>query len=443
MDGGGGNMDRRGFTHNGLALVFGVGLLVSLGGASAQAQAQFCPGSFSGGTCISGAQGAVSTAALSSQALSDASQSVTQASTDQSVNAVRRRLEQERAPQQAAATAAAPARTAAAPRRAATPARDLKDGPMVVKAPPVVNYGPTFAVWAHAYGDYEDWKGNTFGIRTLGNDPTWISLQRKTSTFGVLGGADWTLTSATSTWVFGVLSGYIDSRVKAYGNSVGAAADNSTVSIVTADVRGPTVGAYVTFATGPWSFDLTGKADFLSIDQSFSEILFANANPVQNNGSAGTDVTNISITGNANYRIPLSATSWWEPTVGFRYTHSSFGSNAAVLGMTDGDVWRLQGGARYGTTYWWGSTQVVATLTGLVYSDVAINGLVLDNGISTGGAFGGAVVPQDEGKVRGMGILGLNFIYSPTYSAFIQGDVRGGDDYWGAGGRIGVRVNLN
>mgnify|MGYP001002319153 CR=1 FL=1 len=34
MDGGGGNMDRRGFTHNGLALVFGVGLLDDLVGVT-------------------------------------------------------------------------------------------------------------------------------------------------------------------------------------------------------------------------------------------------------------------------------------------------------------------------------------------------------------------------------------------------------------------------
>ena len=34
------------------------------------------------------------------------------------------------------------------------------------------------------------------------------------------------------------------------------------------------------------AFDLTGKADFLDIDQSFSEILFVTANPTPNSGSA-------------------------------------------------------------------------------------------------------------------------------------------------------------
>jgi outer membrane autotransporter protein len=316
---------------------------------------------------------------------------------------------------------------------------DLKDpGFMVTKAPPVVSYGPTFAMWGHVYGDWEKWKTDTFGIRTLGNDPTWISIKRETTTFGVLGGADWTLSSATSTWVFGLLAGYVDSRVKFSNSSVGAAADNSTVSSVTGDFSGPQIGAYVTFATGPWSFDLTGKVDFLDIDQSFSEILFVNANPVPNSGSASTDVVNVSITGNANYRIPTSAGTWWEPTAGFRYTHSSYGSNAVVLGMTDGEVWRLQGGVRFGAEYYWGATQVVTTLTGLVYSDVSVSGLVVNTG-----AFGGAVVPNEEGEVRGMAILGLNFIHNPATTTFINAEVRAGDDYFGAGGKIGLRVNLN
>jgi outer membrane autotransporter protein len=421
-----------------LAFVGGVGLLaLTLGAPSANAQSQFCPNNtgFGGGTCISGGQGAVSTAALSSQALSSATQSVTETSTEKTVAAVQRRLEQER-PQQAAA----PAARTAPQRRAVATRRDLKDpGIMVTKAPPVVSYGPTFAMWAHAFGDWEKWTDDTFGIRTLGSNPTWITTKRETTTFGVVGGADWTLNSATSTWVFGVLAGYTDSRIKFSGNSVGAAADNSTVSSVTGDVRGPNVGAYVTFATGPWSFDVTGRADFLDIDQSFSEILFANANPVSNSGAASTDVVNISISANANYRIPTSATTWWEPTVGFRYTHSNYGSNAFVLGMDDGEIWRLQGGARFGAQYYWGATLVNATFTALVYSDVSISGLVI-----AGGSFeGGSAVPSEEGEVRGMGILALNFIHSPTYTTFINAEVRGGDEYFGAGGKIGVRVNLN
>jgi hypothetical protein len=450
-------MNRRFYTSHKLALLTGAGVLaLGLGGQSAQAQL-FCPsgGTFSNGSCVNaaGTEGAVSTAALSSQALSDASQNVTQVSNDQSTSAVRRRLEQERAPQTAAAPAAAPSSSRPAPRRraAAPVSRDLKDGPMVVKAPPVVSYGPTFAVWSHAYGDYEKWNADTTGIRRPGgallllanNDPTSISIERRTTTFGVLGGADWTFNSATSTWVMGILAGYMDSTVKFHSTSAGTAAGiatgNSTISDVKADITGPSIGGYVTFATGPWSFDVTGRVDFLSIDQSFNELLFANtAAAVNTSGSASTDVNNYSITANGAYRIPSSASTWWEPTAGFRYTRSDYDNSAAVLGMADGEVWRVQGGVRFGADTYWGGTQVVATLTGLVYSDVSISGLVLNSG-----TFGGAVVPDDEGKVRGMGILGLNFIYSPAITTYVNAEVRGGDDYFGVGGRVGLRVGLN
>ena len=61
---------------------------------------------------------------------------------------------------------------------------------MVTKAPPIVSYGPTFAMWGHVTGDWERWRTDTFGVRTLGNDPTQISIKRETTTFTAIGGAD-------------------------------------------------------------------------------------------------------------------------------------------------------------------------------------------------------------------------------------------------------------
>jgi hypothetical protein len=98
----------------------------------------------------------------------------------------------------------------------------------------------------------------------------------------------------------------------------------------------------------------------------------------------------------------------------------------------------VQGGARFGTEYYWGATQVVATFTALAYSDVQISGLVFNSG-----AFGGAVVPDDEGKLRGMGVLGLNFVHNPATTTYVNAEIRGGEDYFGVGGRIGLRIHLN
>jgi hypothetical protein len=130
---------------------------------------------------------------------------------------------------------------------------------------------------------------------------------------------------------------------------------------------------------------------------------------------------------------------WYEPTAGFRYTNSNFGSNAAVLGLDDGSVFRLQGGVRLGWEHMYGQGRLLTTVTGLLYSDVSVDGLVLN----TNGFVGGTVLPNDEGKLRVMGILAMNYDNGSGITWYGQGDVRGGDDYFGIGGRLGVRVNLN
>ena len=62
---------------------------------------------------------------------------------------------------------------------------------------------------------------------------------------------------------------------------------------------------------------------------------------------------------------------------------------------------------------------------------------------ATGGAFAGtAVLPSDQGKVRGQGIARVNFDYGNGFSTFVQGEVRGGEGLFGAGGRAGVRYQF-
>jgi hypothetical protein len=87
----------------------------------------------------------------------------------------------------------------------------------------------------------------------------------------------------------------------------------------------------------------------------------------------------------------------------------------------------------------WGPGRLLTTITGLVYSDVSVDGLV----INTAGFVGSPVLPNDEGKVRGMGIFTLNYDNNAGIIWYGQADVRGGEDYFGVGGRLGVRVSLN
>jgi hypothetical protein len=140
-----------------------------------------------------------------------------------------------------------------------------------------------------------------------------------------------------------------------------------------------------------------------------------------------------------------------EPTVGFAYTHSSYGSGAAQLGLADGNLVRLQGGARFGTSILL-SNGVLMTpiLTGLAYNDVVVQGGVLPAfGFQAGNVPVGSVNPQlqgnsllaqsDQGFMRGEGIFALNFDFGYGMSSFVLGDVYGGAHLFGAGGRGGIR----
>jgi hypothetical protein len=144
------------------------------------------------------------------------------------------------------------------------------------------------------------------------------------------------------------------------------------------------------------------------------------------------------IAGNLNYRFDLYPNFWIEPTVGALYTNSSWGSGAGQLGLANGDLVRVQDGARFGaSTFINNRILMTTTLTGLAYDDVLVAG-----GFIPAAAFAGQnlLVQSDRGFVRGLGILALNLDYGNGVSSFIQGDVYGGAHLFGAGGRAGVRV---
>jgi len=219
-------------------------------------------------------------------------------------------------------------------------------------------------------------------------------------------------------------------------------------SALNAHLEGPSAGAYITYFNQRFSGDLTFRADFLSLSESFNDILAytVNATPagqilgtgVQSAfaGSGSTNLNNYTTNGNLNYRIPLTAVSWIEPTTGFQYTQSDYDSSAAALGLTNGHLVRVQGGARYGIESFWGNATLLTTLTGLAYEDVSVTGGFIQNV-----AFGNnALIINDQGLLRGQGILAFNLAFNNGVTLFAQGDVRGGQDLFGAGGKGGIRV---
>jgi hypothetical protein len=238
------------------------------------------------------------------------------------------------------------------------------------------------------------------------------------------------------------------------------------VSHLRATVSGPTVGAYATYFSEGFSTDVTAKFDFLTVNETFNDLLattggagstFTNAVPsvppfVAFSGAGSADLLNSTVVGNLNYRFDLPnfwPNFWMEPTVGFAYTNSSYGSGADRLGLANGNLVRLQGGVRFGTSILLSNGVLMTPIvTGLAYNDVVVQGGVLPGfGLQPSGAVpvnpllqGTSLLAQsDQYFMRGQGIFSLNFDFGNGMSSFVLGDVYGGAHLFGAGGRGGIR----
>jgi hypothetical protein len=438
-----------------LAVSLGITGLFAIGyPAEVRAQTIFCPTTFSGspvalvkGSCTDGFDGAFSGAALASQALSELSQTTTDVSTREIGKAIVERREQER---ERVRRPVRPAREV--PPEKPKPAAVLKEPPPPALLPiePAVRFG----TWTQVYGDYQkrDAAGPgslTCCIGVLPQPTLAVNIESRASTVGFVTGADftsWGLYSASDGFIAGVTAGYTWSELKlnTSATSIDQPLVGTGVSHLRATVSGPTVGAYATYFNAGFSSDLTVKFDFLSLDETFNDLL-ATTGRISGNvpsfisfaGAGSVNLLNSTVVGNLNYRFDLYPNLWIEPTVGVQYTNSSYGSGAAQLGLADGNLVRVQGGARFGTSILL-SNGVLMTpiLTGLAYNDVVVQG-----GFFPVGAFqGGNLLAQsDQGFMRGQGILALNFDFGNGMSSFVLGDVYGGAHLFGAGGRAGIR----
>jgi hypothetical protein len=332
-----------------------------------------------------------------------------------------------------------------------------------------------FAGWTQIYGDYEKRSAAEAISVTAGNFGCQIgancnssfllpvSVQSHTGTIGFLVGADLTsrgLFSGNDGLITGVITGYVSSNLilnSSSGPSTPDFTETSRMGVgsarVNANFAGPTAGAYATYFNGGFSTDLTLKVDALTLKETFNDLL-SFTNPACNqppgpffvcapptsvpfSGGGSVSLLNGTIAGNLNYRFDLYPNFWVEPTTGAQYTNSSYGSNAFQLGLKDGNLVMVQGGARFGTTTVINNRVLMTTtLTGLAYDDVLVAG-----GFIPAAAVAGQnlLVQQDQGKVRGRGILALNFDCGQGITSFVQGEVRGGSGVFGAGGKAGVR----
>ena len=333
-------------------------------------------------------------------AVADPGSSV-QTSTTHSLEAVRKRREEE----QQSCPAGLERRNGECVRRAAKP-RAL----VFTKAPVLpVAFEPTWKAWTDGFGDYEYHSNVSPGSA--------IDPSRKTVTAGTLGGVDVTFRNIGvpgDGLTVGLLAGYEAMKIT-YSNLASSV-----------DASGPMAGAYAAYYNGAFSTDVLLKADLLSLSQTLPDASALGTIPFDN----------YTVAGNLTYRFQEGPNIWIEPTAGFRYTQTWYGGLPSAFGIANGSDTRLQAGMRAGGSYTWNGVVVTPSITGLAYDDVSIQGLVAADGVNGAPA---TALPADQGKVRGEVILASIFDYGNGFSWFGQIDVRGGQDLFGAGGRLGFQ----
>lgn len=265
---------------------------------------------------------------------------------------------------------------------------------------------------------------------------------RESYTTGLLSGID--ATDAPKGIQLGMLGGYTYSQAKfAPYRSSRAANDDGTIdpNAFTFDqkqsIEGTSLGLYgAYFNNTGFSADLLYKIDLFDLTQSDSVASDQGCGNIQVfNAHGETTMTNHIVAANFYWRWDVGGGRWIEPTLGLRYTHTGVGGNAVNLGLEDGDAFRIQGGIRFGHVWTSGSYVITTGLTGLLYSDVLVDGFVTPGiGIAPG------IGEIDEGKLRVMGIAQAKIDTPSGAQWYGQVDVRGGEDLIGVGGKIGVRM---
>ncbi len=280
-----------------------------------------------------------------------------------------------------------------------------KTNPLVYKAaPPPAPANPAWAVWGQGLGSWEH-----DGALSA------TDIAHFNSTYAAQGGLDRTwrsLISSDDALVLGIVSSWTASHVS-YDNSP------TTMQLV-----GPGVGVYSTYVKGGFSTDLTTKFDFLQMLQDFAG--------VAPNTSVG--ITNAGVSGNVQYKVTWAGNNFVEPTAGFSFTRTMFGSEAAALDLEDASTLRLQAGARLGTTWQVNGISIDASLRALVYDNVIAQGTSI-----TTSAFSAAIAPTDQGLVRGELDPQLCFNLADGYSVTLSGNLRFGEALLGGSAALNLR----
>jgi outer membrane autotransporter protein len=283
------------------------------------------------------------------------------------------------------------------------------------EAAPSSSSGPNPAAWVRGFGDFEQRDGQaSFGF---GGSAFTSSLGFHQGTGGVLGGVDFVwngLTRANDGLILGLLGGYTNSRVELR--------DSPTSQVFS----GESIGAYGTYLTGNWFFDMLLKVDLLSLDINIPGI-FQSAS--LNNYNAATNI---------GYKFDLPNYLYIEPTAGLEYIRTNFDQStsltATTVALNDGYALRARAGARVGTEWVVNNIRVEPSVLATVWEIPAATSTALfTNGV-------GISLPSDVGRVRGEVQAAVNFFNLQTgLSGFTRFDTRFGEGLFSLGGLAGLR----
>jgi outer membrane autotransporter protein len=296
-----------------------------------------------------------------------------------------------------------------------------KEQGLVTKAPPAVAQpSVTPGIWGKALGSWAT-RDASQSYSVLGRDFEY-DTGYKQDTYGFIAGADFGQTTGDTAWIFGVMGGYINSKL------------NFDSSSTSGEYTGGTVGAYVTYLNGGFFIDGLFKADILQLDYKVPSL-----DAFGYNGE-NTDVTNLGFTLDAGYRYAWGASAWFEPVATVSYVSTEIddlkGFPDTTAKFEDGESLRGAIGARIGgriydaATYW-----VEASATGRYwYEFEGENKVLIDNPGDDFAAYDN--FNDGFGEVSGS----LNWFGKGNgWNGFLNGSVLFNDDYTNGSAKVGVR----
>lgn len=288
------------------------------------------------------------------------------------------------------------------------------------------------SVWAQAFADYERHSNMAPGSGE--------NLVRKQTTVGGITGGDATYfrqgEGGRETLQLGLLAGgtHTESRFS----------DTATVRDASQTQDGGFIGAYATYTVNKFAIDAFFKTDFLKYKQRSTgpttcpngQVLIVDSDADFVKTDAGSTNEYVYTTGaNVSYRFDLGNQMYFEPLAGFVFSATEYGNGAFDLGLEDGQMFRIQGGARIGRSWLDEDGHLWSlSLLGLLYSDVYVNGYTVP-----GNSYAASASVVDEGKLRVLAQLQGSMQLNDGLSVIGQVGVRGGEDLFGVGGRLGMR----